>query len=75
MTDEIPKALSVALQTDEANAAAIERMKDILRGLGISMSVDGCGCCGSPHVTFSFNRKTIVDQDDCRFDTSGDSNA
>lgn len=66
---------AAAREIEKANAAAVERMKDILRGLGISMSVDGCGCCGSPHVTFSFNRKTIVDQDGCCFDTSGDSKA
>lgn len=48
----------------------IEKMKKILVEHGIEMKVEGCGCCGSPWVTFTYKGKKIVDEvDDCVFDT------
>jgi hypothetical protein len=47
----------------------IEKMKKILKENGIEMKVGGCGCCGSPWVTFTYKGKKIIDVDDCVFDT------
>lgn len=50
--------------------AKVERMKQILKEAGISMSVNGCGCCGSPVVTFTYKGEQILDhEDDCSFGT------
>jgi hypothetical protein len=32
---------------------------DTLRSFGIKMSVGGCGCCGSPDVSFTYNGQTV----------------
>jgi hypothetical protein len=32
----------------------IKEMKQILKSLGVVMSVSGCGCCGSPIVEFGY---------------------
>lgn len=48
----------------------IEKMKKILVENGIEMKVQGCGCCGSPWVSFSYKgRKIIKDMSDCVFNT------
>lgn len=52
----------------EDNTLTIEDMMAILREKGITMSVGGCGCCGSPGVTFTYEGKTF-DGDDASFDT------
>ena len=44
-------------------------MIEILKSHGIEMKVGGCGCCGSPWITFKYKGETIVDDDDCGFDT------
>ena len=44
----------------DAKAKKIKKVKAILVELGITMSVDGCGCCGSPVVSFSYNGQNIV---------------
>jgi hypothetical protein len=36
---------------------------------GIEMKVGGCGCCGSPWITFKYKGETIIDDDDYGFDT------
>jgi hypothetical protein len=41
-----------------------ERIKSILTSLGIQMRVEGCGCCGSPTVTFIYNNEVIVRDED-----------
>lgn len=48
----------------------IEKMKKILKENGIEMQVSGCGCCGSPWVTFKYKGEEIIDDErDCEFDT------
>ncbi len=44
--------------------AAKQRMIDILKSHGIDMCVGGCGCCGSPWVTFKYNGEIIFDVED-----------
>ncbi len=45
----------------------IEKMKEILKSHDIEMSVDGCGCCGSPWVSFVFKGEEIIDEEECNF--------
>ncbi len=47
-----------------------EKMVRLLAALGVEMSIGGCGCCGSPWVTFSFNGQRIFDGDDATFNTA-----
>ena len=47
----------------------IDKMKQILKENGIEMQVGGCGCCGSPWVTFNYKGEEIIDEGDCSFDT------
>ncbi len=39
----------------------LERMKKILNEHGIKMSVGGCGCCGSPWVSFEYKGEVLFD--------------
>ncbi|RKT35320.1 hypothetical protein BXY70_1353 [Roseovarius halotolerans] len=41
----------------------IEEAKKILRAAGIKMSIDGCGCCGSPAVRMQHNGKEVIFDD------------
>lgn len=52
-----------------AKEAGIKIMILILKKHGISMRVDGCGCCDSPGVTFVYNGEAILDAGCCNFDT------
>ncbi len=52
----------------ELSALTLEDVKTILREKGIAMSVGGCGCCGSPWVSFTYQGRTF-DGDDAEFDT------
>jgi len=48
----------------------IKKVKEILKANDIEMSVGGCGCCGSPFVSFSYKGEVIVEEeDDFNFDT------
>lgn len=47
----------------------IEKMKQILKENGIEMQVGGCGCCGSPWITFNYKGEEIIDDNACSFDT------
>ena len=38
---------------------------DVLRKHGIKMSVAGCGCCGSPYVSFEYKNEMIADGYEC----------
>jgi len=40
-----------------------EIIMEILEKHGIRMSVSGCGCCGSPRVTFEYEGKMIADDE------------
>ena len=44
-------------------------MIKILKEHGIEMIVGGCGCCGSPWVTFKYNGEVIFDDEHADFDT------
>lgn len=39
------------------------RVVAVLRSAGITMSVDGCGCCDSPRVTFEFGGEVVLDDE------------
>ena len=48
----------------------IKKVKEILKDNDIDMSVGGCGCCGSPFVSFSYKWVVIVEVVDYfNFDT------
>lgn len=38
-------------------------LKELLDSIDVELSIWGCGCCGSPAVTFKHKGKTIID--DC----------
>jgi hypothetical protein len=46
-----------------------QRMIEILKSHGISMDVWGCGCCGSPDVTFTYNGEVIYQDSSASFNT------
>jgi hypothetical protein len=41
-----------------------EKVKEILKQHNIKMSIGGCGCCGSPWVSFEKDGVKIVDDVD-----------
>jgi len=44
----------------------IECIKEILLNHDIKLNVGGCGCCGSPWVSFEYKGITLLDdEDDC----------
>lgn len=55
--------------SEESTKTGKERMVEILKSHGIEMKVGGCGCCGSPWVTFEYKGETIFDDDNAYFDT------
>lgn len=44
----------------DATPEVIERIKKILASHNISMSVNGCGCCGSPWVSFKYKNEVLL---------------
>lgn len=40
-----------------------QKMISILKKFDIKMKVDGCGCCGSPWVSFSYKGEIIIDHE------------
>lgn len=42
----------------------INEVKRILSEHGIEMNVKGCGCCGSPEVSFKYDGKLLVARTD-----------
>lgn len=50
-------------------------VESILKEHNIKMSIDGCGCCGSPTVSFEKDGVKIVDSaDNFRIDMFEDTN-
>lgn len=49
------------MASDEENK---KRIKQILDELGIELKIGGCGCCGSPWVTFKYKGEAIVEDED-----------
>jgi uncharacterized Zn finger protein (UPF0148 family) len=45
----------------------IEEAKKLLKNNGFTMSIEGCGCCGSPWVTLHHNGKIIIDDEEVIF--------
>ena len=41
-----------------------EQVIKILSQHGIKMSIGSCGCCGSPWVSFEYNGKMIVNDEE-----------
>ena len=68
------KAVRELKQMESENKRMDEAKKlveHILRTCGIEMSVNACGCCGSPWVTFKYHGETILDDcDDVIIDTT-----
>jgi hypothetical protein len=46
-----------------------QKMKSYLKHHGIGLSINGCGCCGSPMVTFSIDNEVLIDDDFVQFET------
>jgi len=48
---------------------AKEKIAEILKEHGIKIEIGGCGCCGSPWVSFEYKGEMIIkDQDDFKID-------
>lgn len=54
------------MMTNDQNTLTLEDVQRILKEKGITMSVAGCGCCGSPNVKFTYENETF-DGDNANF--------
>ena len=54
-------------ENEKTKQEKIEQVKKILKENEIEMSVDGCGCCGSPWVKFVSKGEEIIDEDEVKF--------
>lgn len=45
---------------EEEKKKLAERVKEILKSHDIEMTVQGCGCCDSPEVSFKYKGEVIV---------------
>lgn len=43
--------------------AQIATAKELLTAAGFTLSIDGCGCCGSPRVYLEHNGVAIIHED------------
>ena len=43
-------------------------LAETLRSKGITMSIHGCGCCGSPLVEVEVDGNKVIDEEDFNFD-------
>ena len=43
----------------------LERIKTVLLENNIRMNVGGCGCCGSPWISFEYKGEIITPELDC----------
>ena len=52
---------------------AQKRLSSLLDDLGIELKIDGCGCCGSPRVSFSYMGEVVVsDMENFNFSNRSD---
>lgn len=52
--------------TKKEKKEAAVRIKEILDKCGIKLTVEACGCCSSPFVSFEYNGEVILsDESDC----------
>ena len=57
------------MSDEQVTANVVQRMKSILAFHDIELQIGGCGCCGSPWVTFKYKGEYIVkDADFFTFD-------
>ena len=61
----IPPSIDIPSDLHPATQTPTERMIAILESHGIEMEVVGCGCCGSPEVTFKYRNESILDRSAC----------
>lgn len=43
----------------------LNRVKEILLKNGIEMNIFGCGCCGSPEISFRYKGEQIFENEEC----------
>lgn len=51
------------MMSKDQNTLTLEDVQRILKEKGITMSVAGCGCCGSPSVEFTCEGETFSGDD------------
>jgi hypothetical protein len=70
MVGRKPKKGARMITEDEKLEALVrlDELKRILAEHGITMSIAGCGCCGSPEVKVEYQGKVVVDDVDVTFD-------
>lgn len=42
---------------------AVKKIEEILKEHDIKIEINGCGCCGSPWVSFEYKGERIIDNE------------